>query len=167
MFNIFKIKPTFSMNQLNNKQKTIVLLIIILLLLNKINIKKNGMNQEGGRFEETEEIQKKHDEKIFFDNLWTFTGWNPLNWGWFVIIPILMICYLIGAYILLDYIGIDNSKVISDFNFGKDNIDNSKVMPTYDLGKDNMETIYTDIQQSKNSILNAFNNLSPSQIKTD
>ena len=30
------------------------------------------MNQEGGRFEETEEIQKKHDEKIFFDNLWTF-----------------------------------------------------------------------------------------------
>ena len=99
-FNIFQKKRIFAMYELNIKQQTIVLLIIILSLLNKTNIKKNGMNQEGGmtkRAQNTHELQIKHDEQQFFKRLNAVSGWNPFNWGLFPSTIVVMAFVFVGS----------------------------------------------------------------------
>ena len=107
-FNLFNFNKNNIFTLFNNKQKIIVLLIIILFLLNKINIKKNGMN--GGDSLDVERsvqgLQTSADYREeqagierFNKYMRDFEGWNPLNWGWVWFLPFAMFCFLIYAYI--------------------------------------------------------------------
>tara|TARA_Y100000768_G_C23851859_1_gene621427 strand:+ start:210 stop:659 length:450 start_codon:yes stop_codon:yes gene_type:complete len=133
----------------NNKQNTIVLLIIILFLLNKINIKKNGMNQEGGQVEARRNSANERDykdrERKFDESVRAFKGLNPLNWGYAWLLLFSMFCFLIYAYIATDFNSPPNP--------------NSGVMPDTD---DNMRTVDTNVGSDERSMIFLSNRRSPS-----